>query len=188
MAEITVVTINRSNESPYRTLKSLAIQTIPFNLVIVYDEDRGSNWCRNTGASLVSTEYILFSDNDIIWEENALATLYYTLKNSQASYSYGWYEMEGKRYCDQPFNSSLLKKNNYISTMSLLRTIDFPGFDEKIERLQDWDLWLTLLDRNKYGIYCGEKIFSTQKRNGITFGNSLNWIDARKIVAEKHCL
>ena len=30
---------------------------------------------------------------------------------------------------------------------------NFPGFDQSILRFQDWDLWLTMLDNNKIGVF-----------------------------------
>lgn len=189
LPEITVVIINREDENPYTTLSSLSLQTIPFQVVVVFDQNKGANFARNVGAEKVRSEFVIFSDNDIEWEKDALENLFMSLhEEPSASYSYGSYEMEGIIYCDQPFNIPLLKKKNYISTMSLLRSKDFISFDEKIERLQDWDLWLMLLSQKKTGIYCGKKIFSTKKRLGITFGNDVSWERAREIVIRKHDL
>lgn len=186
---ITVVVVSRETETPYPTLKSLAAQTVPLDLVVIYDEGRGANWARNRGARLACGEFILFSDNDIVWEPDALETLQDVLAAyPTASYAYGWYEMDNRYYCQQPFDSVLLRQANYISTMSLLRIADFPGFDEHIQRLQDWDLWLTLLERGKTGIYCGCKLFTTAVRPGITFSNGLGWEEARQIVMQKHGL
>lgn len=188
---ITVVVINREEESPYQTLFSLSYQTsVPdIDVVVVFDEGKGANWARNRGAELARSEYVLFSDNDIEWEPDAIESLYEKLKNfPECGYSYGWYEMEGKTYCDCPFDGERLRLTNYISTMSLVRTKNFPGFDESLQRLQDWDLYLTLLERGITGIYCDRKIFTTAKRNGITFGNGIGWKEARKIVMEKHRL
>lgn len=186
---ISIVIPNRENENPYETLKSLAGQFRHSEVIIVYDEGKGANWARNRGAELARGEYLLFSDNDIIWENEAVDDLYYTLLSTpSAGYCYGWYEMDGKQLCKQPFSLQLLWKQNYISTMSLIRKELFPGFDERLHRLQDWDLWLTLLSDGVRGVYCPHKIFTTKKREGITFGNGISWEEARKIVMEKHGL
>lgn len=189
MKDITVVVVNREQESPYLTLRTLATQTVPLDFVIVFDKGRGANWGRNQGALQVRTKFVLFSDNDIEWENDALENLYRTLTTTpQASYSYGWYEMENKEYCKQEFDPGLLRSRSYISTMSLLRLSDFPGFDELVPRLQDWDLWLTLLAQNKTGVYCGKRIFRTQKRNGITFNGNVSWEEANSFIVKKHGL
>ena len=111
-------------------------------------------------------------------------------KVAPVSYSYGSYEMDGKIQCDKEFNPATLRDTNFISTMSLIRTKDFPGFDESIKRLQDWDLWLTMLlkDQN-YGVYVGKKIFTTQKRDGITEGKDAQpYAEAVEIIKKKHSL
>lgn len=189
MKPITVVVVNREEESPYKTLSTLSCQSTLLDIVVVFDEGKGANWARNRGAELASSEYILFSDNDVEWEPDAVQSLYEKLKNSpEYGYSYGWYEMDGKSHCDLAFDSKRLLAINFISTMSLIRKKYFCGFDESLRRLQDWDLWLTLLEKGITGIYCNKKIFTTTKRNGITFGGGISWEEAQKIVMEKHFL
>lgn len=174
-----------------KTIQNIHRQTMGQTVInVISDNFKGANYARNRGFRMVRTPFVLFSDDDIDWVGDAFENLYHTLyTNPQASYSYGWYEMDGKRYCDQPFNADLLRCKNYISTMSLIRTEDFPGFDDKIKRLQDWDLWLTMLEQGHTGVYCEEKIFSTDVRDGITFGqNSLSWDEAERIIKRKHGL
>ncbi len=187
---ITVVIPCREGENPYTTLRSLAKQTLqPAAVAIVYDEGHGANWARNRGFEMVQTEFVLFSDNDIEWDAYALENLNEALQaDTQASYAYGSYELDGKEHGATRFHSDYLRRNNYISTMSLIRAADFPGFDEDIYRLQDWDLWLTMLEQDKVGVHCGRKIFSTKRRSGITFGSGTDWAEARAIVARKHGL
>lgn len=174
-----------------RTLKSIWAQTMGISVVnVIHDSFKGANFARNKGFNFVRTPFVLFSDDDIDWEPDAFENLYHELyTNPQASFSYGWYEMDGKKYCQYPFNPDLLRQKNYISTMSLIRREHFPGFDEKIKRLQDWDLWLTMLSQGRTGVYCDKKIFSTDVRDGITFGpDSLSWEEAERIVKRKHRL
>jgi glycosyltransferase involved in cell wall biosynthesis len=189
MKPITVVVVNREEESPYSTFSTLSHQSHLLDIVVVFDQGKGANWARNQGAALACSEYILFSDNDIVWEPDAVETLLEKLKNfPECGYSYGYYEMEGKTYCDCPFDAERLKKGNYISTMSLVRKKIFPGFDESLQRLQDWDIWLSMLERGITGVYCDRKIFTTAKRNGITYGSGISWEEACRIVKEKHKL
>jgi len=168
---ITIVVPNRIGQRPDATITSLYEQTFQdFIVVIVNDAGRGAPWARNRGARLVETPYLLFSDNDIRWRPGALSLLLQTLENHPAAaYSYGSYLLDGHEIAARPFDADRLWRRNYISTMSLLRTREFPGFDENLHRLQDWDLWLGLLARGKPGAFCGQILFETVSRaDGIS--------------------
>jgi hypothetical protein len=58
-----------------------------------------------------------------------------------------------------PWNVKALKNGNYVETMSLLRREAFPGFDSKMKRFQDWDLWLTLSEKGHRGVYIPQTLF-----------------------------
>lgn len=181
---IDVVIPVRKGETAKTTLDSLKNQTFKnFETIVIYDsEQRGANWARNAGFKVVKSEFVLFSDNDIEWEPNGIENLFQTLKkHPEASYSYGSYEMNDNIQCWQDFDPKLLRIGNYISTMSLIRSKDFPGFDEKIQRLQDWDLWLNMLSKGKIGVQCGNLIFKT-KPSLITRGDPS---EAVKIIQKK---
>jgi len=155
------------------TLDFLEKQTYEnYEIITVIDRKKeGANVCRNRGAKKAKGKYLLFCDNDITWERDALQVLYKALKeNPKASYSYCSYTLDGKLVGNKEFSTHDLWKWNYISTMSLLRKEDFDGFDPNIKRFQDWDLWLGLLNRGKVGVYCGRTLFKTKIREGITYG------------------
>ena len=188
---ISVVIPCRKGENAETTLNSLTEQTFQnFDIIIVIDtEGKGASWARNYGFKEVKTPYVLFSDNDIQWQKHALEHMLATLEDfPQAAYTYGWYEKGDRVFVGRvPFRAHSLAKENFVSTMSLLRTKDFPGFDESLKRLQDWDLWLTLLRQKKIGVYCDSKLFYTKDRmNGITRTESL--IEATKYIKQKHNL
>lgn len=188
--EITIVIPCRESETAETTLDSLSRQTFKnFETVVVKDQGKGANWARNEGFKSVKSEFVLFSDSDIRWNEYALEMLLYTLKrNPKASYSYGRYEMGGFIIGHHNFDPARLFVGNYISTMSLVRSKDFPGFDENIKRFQDWDLWLTMLKQGKRGVYCNDLIFSTKVRDGISLNGELTTEEAAKIINDKHGL
>ena len=175
MEKITVIIPHRQDvEDAKTTLDSLKLQTYQdFKIVIVPDQNRGANWARNEGFKQCDTEFVLFSDNDISWKENALEVLVETLRHfTRASYAYGRFKVGEVIWGHQMFNPIKLLTENYISTVSLIRSDDFRlsgGFDEKLKGFQDWDLWLNLLiNHKKRGVYCNELIFTTEARSGIS--------------------
>jgi glycosyltransferase involved in cell wall biosynthesis len=141
-----------------------------FKTVVVPDQGKGACWARNEGFKQVDTEFVLFSDNDIQWTINGIQHLVDALdSHPEASYSYGINRIGDYTQSQEEFDPELLKKHNYISTMSVIRTKDFPGFDESIKRFQDWDVWLNLLiNEGKVGVNCNKIIFYTPVRSGIT--------------------
>ncbi|MFH1193419.1 MAG: glycosyltransferase family A protein [bacterium] len=162
----------------------------------------GANWARNYGAHLAQGEYLFFCDADIILKSYALEYLKNALdKNLKASYAYCSFQLGWKKMLSRPFNAEQLKKINYISTMSLIRRKDFSGFDEKIEKFQDWDLWLTMLERGKAGVLVPEVLFYAEPaRRGKSkwlpkIFYKLPWLQevkkynaAREIIIKKHKL
>jgi glycosyltransferase involved in cell wall biosynthesis len=161
----------------------------PDFIIVVPDQGRGANWARNRGIELCTTEFVLPSDADISWYPDALENLHASLqRHPEASYSFGSYDMGDTVYCMDPFDAELLKRRNIASTMSLVRRLDFCGFDESILRFQDWDAWLTMLERGKIGIHCGSHIFKTETRQGITLDPSISCTTALEVISRKHNL
>lgn len=191
MKSISVIIPIREVGSAEVTLHSLAQQTLQdFDVIVSWDQGHGANWARNQGLAQAQTSFVLCSDDDIEWEPDALEVLHdCLLRHPEASYSYGSYYMPGVgEQCNVTFDAARLRKGNFISTMSLVRRADHPGFDETVQRAQDWDLWLTMLEQGKVGVYCGRRVFQSMVRPGITYGNGVSWPEATRIVRAKHGL
>lgn len=189
--KLTVVIPHRMSEDASVTLESLSKQSFTdFTTIVVPDQYKGAQWARNEGFKQVKSEYVLFSDNDIKWKTRALETMIGVLeKTPKASYVYGRYYLGKDLWSHEAWDPILLKHHNYISTMSIIRTADLPEkpWDENIHRLQDWDLWLTLLEQGKRGVYCEDLIFETPLKDGISH-NGMNYLDAILTVRKKHGL
>ncbi len=187
---ISIIIPHRKGESYGITEKTLAMQTFQdFELIPVEDVDgRGANWARNRGAEQAVGDFMLFSDADIYWYSNALEVMYkWLVATPEASYCYGSYEMGAKIYCNKEFDAEALRRQNYISTMSLIRPEAFPWFDEDLRRLQDYALWLKMLKQGRTGVYCRRLLFSTAVRDGITYGPGvIPYDEALKIVHERY--
>jgi len=164
----------------------------------------GAPAARNRGYREAKGEYLFFCDADAILHPQALETLLAYLENNpSASYAYSSFMWGKKLFKLGDFDPEKLKKMPYIHTMSLIRRSDYPasGWDEGIKKLQDWDLWLTMLEEGRVGIFVPEILFT------VTPGGTISsWLPAMaykflpflpsvkkyknavKIVKEKHGL
>ncbi len=176
-----------------RCLKSVFAQTFPEIEVIVVDdgssdgleralapfrdriryvrqENRGGPAARNRGFRESSGQLVLFCDADIIWKKEAFALMATALEaHPEVAYAYGSFIFGWKAFPLGPFDPERLKRHNYIHTGSLMRRERFPGFDESLKRFQDWDLWLTMLERGDVGIWVPQTLCRVlTKRGGIS--------------------
>jgi hypothetical protein len=86
-----------------------------------------------------------------------------------------------------PWDAEKLKKENFVSTMSLVRKSAFVGFDESLATLWGWDHWLMLAGRGAHGIYIPEVLFESHHIDlGITMTVKIE--ESLKKVREKHGL
>ena len=86
------------------------------------------------------------------------------------------------------FNANLLKKTNYISTMSLMKREVFPRFDENLKRFQDWDIYLSMLSNGVVGKFVKDlRFIAYYIDSGITANNN-DIYDAYRIIKHKHNL
>lgn len=116
---------------------------------------------RNEGIAASHGEYIFVCDADIVLQSDCFEKMLNALEQHQeCSYAYSSFKWEWKIFKSYPFDVELLKKMNYINTASLVRREHHPGFDPEIRKFQDWDVWLTMLDRGHKGIYIPEVLFS----------------------------
>lgn len=179
--------------------------------VQVYSQkNQGSNPARNRGFELSSGSRIIFLDSDAVMQPQMLEKLSRALDDyPEANFSYSAFRFGWKRFRSFPFDANRLKKMNYIHTSALIRREAFPGFDEKIKRFQDWDLWLTILDRGGKGVFVKEELFTAlqdEGRSGIaisswrpSFFYKIPWFGrkpdsvkkyeaAREVILKKHGL
>jgi len=142
--------------------------------IIINQTNRGAPAARNRGFKKSKGEYIFFCDADAILKPNALKIMLKTLTDHpQASYVYCSFLWGRKKFRLEPFNAEKLKKMPYIHTMSLIRREHFPaaGWDESIKKLQDWDLWLTMLEQGHIGAWLDQILFKVQ-----TGGTMSSWL------------
>lgn len=129
-------------------------------ITIVKQKNLGAPAARNTGANLGIGKFIIFCDADAVLDPTLLEKMLKVLKkNPKASYVYSSFKFGQKTFTLWPFSRKKLRQQPYIHTTSLIRKNHFPGFDKNLKRFQDWDLWLTMLDRGYYGKFIPEVLF-----------------------------
>lgn len=136
-------------------------------ITYVRQENRGGNAARNRGAALASGRFLLFCDADIVMHPDFLGKSLAALeKRPEASYCYSSFKFGWKTFRLWPFDPGRLRQRNFIHTTSLMRREHFPGFDEAIRKLQDWDLWLTMLEQGHVGVWIPETLMTAIPHKG----------------------
>ncbi len=179
-------------------------------VTIVKQANAGANPARNRGFKEAKGEYVIFCDADVGMSPKMLETMFSELqKHPEASYAYSGFWFGWKHFKGIQFDAHRLRQLNFVHTSSLVRRADFPGFDNTIRRLQDWDVWLTMLEQGKVGTLVPDTLFSVSIDGASRIGSSwlpafiyrLPWHrfgwkprrvkkyeDAREVIRQKHQL
>lgn len=168
------------------------------------EENAGAPTARNYGFKESVGAYVIFWDADTIGRPEMLSSMKSALDaNPDAAYAYSGFKFGWKQFPCRPFDADELKRGNYIDVTSLIRRDDFPGFDESVKRFQDWDLWLSMLEKNKIGAFVPKILYTklVGKRKGISswlpsFVYRLPWKtqavknyeSAKQLIQQKHHL
>ncbi len=175
---------------------------------IINQENLGAPAARNRGFGESTGEFVIFCDADVDAKPEMLAKMFEALKkNPEVSYAYSSFMWGKKKFGLHEFDAKALRKMNYITSTTLIRRAHFPGWDEKLKKFQDWDLWLQMLEQNHAGVWIPEFLFTVKprktgisrwlpsfvykipwKRLGWMPGEVKKYQEALKIIKEKHRL
>ncbi|MFA6428032.1 MAG: glycosyltransferase family A protein [Candidatus Buchananbacteria bacterium] len=153
---------------------NLALVLAPYQtkIKLIKQINQGAPAARNAGFALSQGKYLLFCDADVVLQPTMLEKMFKILESQpELAYVYSAYKFGWKMYRGWPYSVEKLKKINVAHTTSLIRRLAFPGWDEKIKRLQDWDLWLTIMERGGQGYWLPEVLFSVK-----TGGTMSSWL------------
>jgi len=129
-------------------------------VIYVKQKNQGAPVARNNGFDLSKGEEIIFCDADVIMHPKMLEMLHQALQdNPDSAFAYSAFRFGWKRFSSFSFSTERLRQMNFIHTTALIRRTDFPRFDETLRRFHDWDLWLTILEHGKGGIFVPKKLF-----------------------------
>jgi len=141
----------------------------------------GSAAARNAGAKHATGDYLLFVDDDTVLREDCIEKMLRRLAlrgvNSNvlsqiSSFVYSGFRVGWKTFPAVSFDRATAYEYPYLDVTSMMRRNEFPGFDESLKRLQDWDLFLTILDRGGIGEPIDEILYYKSAR---LFKNLLKW-------------
>lgn len=139
--------------------------SVPYHFVRLV-ENRGAAAARNEGARHATGEFILFVDADEVLAPLAIEKMVSALSDHpEAAFAYSSFRFGFKLFPALPFDAEKLRQMPFIHTTSLLRCALFPGFDESLKKFQDWDLWLTIVERGGKGIVIPEELFQISIRD-----------------------
>ncbi len=136
---------------------------------IIHQDNKGAAAARNKGFDVSRGEFVLFCDDDVVLQPDMIEKMVRTLEQYRdkaycyCNFKFGWHTFDLF-----PFDAARLRRENYISTMSLMRRETFIGFDESLRRYQDWDLWKRMLDRGSVGVWYPERLFTAPHGGGIS--------------------
>lgn len=149
------------------TKKTLKRNKTPFEWISYMDS---SNPCKNAQVAFDIYRknndlppYIIKIDNDLITQRGMLDEMFNVLEQSMSheAYCYCPFEFQGavnvKFKNDFPFDPDHLRKENYISSCSMMKTKKFLEIgmwvtNDEGFRLLDWALWLKYLNRGYVGV------------------------------------
>lgn len=160
-----------------------------------YDPKLGfGNHCRafNLGAEKAVGDYLQFLDPDAYILPGILREYKDAFdKHPEVSFVYGDYDFEGGqgRVVGRLFNAYELKCANYVSGCFPIKKEAFKGWDESLQSLQDWDMWLSAVDAGATGHYIGRPCFTTvmsSNKDNISWHSATNWDEQYNKVRTKH--
>jgi len=180
------------NKKGRKIITDLSKQTFTdYELIVVEDRLlKGQSWALNRGIGYASGKHLMFLDDDLILEDTLLEFLYKAIIGTKHSIAYCNYKMDGVMrgtHSAVEWSYDILKKHNYISGCSLVVAKHFPGWDESIKRLKDWDVWLTMAGQGRTGVWVDKVLFTAIfYKDGISSFSDGG--EAEKIVRKKHNL
>lgn len=167
-------------------------------------ENRGANVARNAGIRESDGEYIAFQDSDDVWRPRKLElqvqafeqapddvgvvyTGYYRVHNGERQYG-----PRGKETVAGDVHEEMLKGNGWFiptAIAAVRRTcFDTVGlFDERLQRLQDWEMWLRLSEQYDFEFIHEPLVEKRMQRDDVSVRSDTEaFIDAMELILSEY--
>ncbi len=170
---------------------------------VIEIEHGGACAARNAGHKAAKGDYLVFWDSDCYIEPGASKIWVDILDNNpHVGFVYSGYKFVGNKYSieAEQWDPFLLRVRNFISTCFPVRKELCPGWNNSLDSLQDWDFWLSVLEKaekegwdiTKIGKYLAGHAFSTEHptKNSISGKGCTNevWLQRVDAVRKAHNL
>ena len=160
-----------STDLSEKTINSFINNNTEISISYKFQENNGPSKARNYGASFAKGDYLVFLDADDIIKPTYLDKCITEFKkNNSTLITYTKAELFGKTLEDWDLDKYELKEflfRNSIYVTAMIKRADFEsveGFDESLNYMEDWDLWINLISKIGGDIICvPEKLFMYRK-------------------------
>ncbi len=175
-------------------------------ILLLRQENKGAPAARNLGTKHARGEYYLYWDADIFATTEMITRLFAALESTKtAAFAYGNLSIGAKKMPARAYDIAALQKQNFIAIAALIRRSAAVPFDETLTRFQDWDMWLTMAEQGKTGVWVDKYLYRVETRGSTmsawlpSFAYRVPWKycpwwyhtvrryeKAKKIVEKKH--
>ncbi len=167
----------------------------PNSYKIVEQEHAGAQRARNHGQEYAKGDFISHLDCDCILEpETSKVWVEQFDKHPDIAFVYSGYSFLDEKGAinSEPFDPYLLKVRNYISSCFPVRREYCPTWNESLKSLQDWDFWLSVVEKGGKGKFLRGYAFTTsypseKSISGIGCTNDV-WLERLDAVKKIHNL
>lgn len=147
-----------------RQIINRLMKKCPNNFKIVEIEHSGVQRARNEGFKHIKGDFIVHWDSDCSIEiDTAKTWMDQFEKHPDIGFIYSGYKFfnEMGAIPSEKFDPFTLRIRNYVSTCFPLRKEFYPGWNESLKSLQDWDYWLSAVEKGAKGKFLEGYAFST---------------------------
>jgi glycosyltransferase involved in cell wall biosynthesis len=173
-----IVLVNDGTDKP----ESLAVLAQASRLVSVCVEqpNRGLGAARNAGINAAHGRYVVPLDADDLLDPAYVAECLATLRDADAAFAYTDFQVFGTQsYRERPgeYNLYRLLDRNYLTYAALIRKQDWEnsgGYDESLKCFgyEDWEFWLRLGARKRFGGYVPKSLFRYRKHGASLYDSA----------------
>ena len=161
-----------------------------FTIKFISKLHTGVQKTRNCGLDEATGKYVIFPDSDT-WLFPTCIEKMLKILEERPNVGFVYANMLNEGLYNSIlrcgiFDEARLRRCNYIPVVSLMRRDGAPRWDPAIKRLQDWDVWLSWVDKGLTGHWIDEVLFKHYTRKDSLTFTSISVAEANNAVWTKH--